>query len=227
MTTRGVELLDRLALAGDETVLDAGCGTGQVTEELLRRLPRGHVVALDGSARMLQEARARLGGARIEYVKADLERPLPVAGPFDAVVSTSTFHWVKDHDGLFAGIAARLRPGGTLLAEFGGAGNIATVLAALAELGHDGAGPWNFATPADTERRLRAAGFAEIELELVPRPATIPPADLERYLRTVVLGSHLAGLAPAAADALVRDVARRLPAPEIDYVRLNVLARRG
>src|SRR6478752_7814335 len=102
-TRWGSVVLDRLPLAGDERVLDAGCGTGRVTELLAMRLPRGHVVAVDGSAAMLGAARERLApfGDRIEYVVADLGRPLPVYGTVDAVLSTATFHWVPDHDALF------------------------------------------------------------------------------------------------------------------------------
>src|SRR4029078_7246499 len=103
----GAEVLARLPLEGDETVLDAGCGTGRVTELLLARLPRGRGVALDASSSLLahaldasasrlEQARGRLAGFgdRVTYVQADLERPLPIAAPVDAVLSTATFHWV-------------------------------------------------------------------------------------------------------------------------------------
>ena len=63
MTRWGTSVLDRLPLRGDETVLDAGCGSGRVTERLLERLPDGRVVALDGSPAMIREARARLASA--------------------------------------------------------------------------------------------------------------------------------------------------------------------
>ena len=82
MTRWGATVLDRLPLEGDERVLDAGCGSGRVTELLLERLPRGHVVALDGSAAMIDEARRRLAPAavedRVSFVVADLCEPLPV-----------------------------------------------------------------------------------------------------------------------------------------------------
>src|SRR5215471_2119301 len=88
-TRWGRAVIDRLPLAGDERVLDAGCGTGRVTELLLARLPRGAVVALDGSPSMIEEARKRLGpDPRVEYVVADLARPLPLSEPVDAVFST-------------------------------------------------------------------------------------------------------------------------------------------
>ncbi|WP_250287589.1 MULTISPECIES: class I SAM-dependent methyltransferase, partial [unclassified Frankia] len=79
----GLRTLSRLALAGGETVLDAGCGTGRDTAALLDRLPHGRVIAVDGSAAMLDRLRARLDGRtdRLEIVHADLARPLHLPGP--------------------------------------------------------------------------------------------------------------------------------------------------
>ena len=124
MTRWGAEVLERLPLEGDETVLDAGCGTGRVTELLLANLPRGRVIALDFSAAMLAEAGRRLAtsGDRVSFVQADLAQPLPIDGPVDAVLSTATFHWVMDHDALFANLAAVMRPNGWLVAQCGGFG---------------------------------------------------------------------------------------------------------
>src|SRR3954466_13045640 len=80
MARWGEAVLDRLSLNGDERVLDAGCGSGRVTERLLERLPNGSAVALDGSPSMVDEARVRLArfGDRVECVVADLARPLPI-----------------------------------------------------------------------------------------------------------------------------------------------------
>lgn len=220
MTQRGVELVDRLELRGDETVMDAGCGTGHVTARLLERC--GHVVALDGSQKMLDVARERLGDERVTYVHADLDRPLPLDGPVDAIVSTSTFHWVTDHDALFANLAAVLRPGGVLSAECGGAGNIASVMAILTELGYD-SDTWRFKGVADTVARLGAAGFADARVKLVPRPAVIPREQLHEYLRTVVLGAHVSD----HGEGVVEAVASRMAEPVLDYVRLVIDARHG
>jgi trans-aconitate 2-methyltransferase len=228
-TRWGLAVLDRLPLAGDETVLDAGCGTGRVTELLLQRLPRGRVIALDGSAAMLAEAERRLGswGDRVVYVHADLGRPLPLDAPVDAVLSTATFHWVRHHDALFSHLAAVLRPGGPLVAQCGGAGNVASVLSVLAELGESN-DVAHFATPEETVRRLRHSGFADVWAWLQPEPATfVSDGDLETFLATVVLRSHLDGLAEPERSQFVHRVAERLPERRIDYVRLNILARRG
>lgn len=226
----GRAALDRLPLAGDERVLDAGCGTGRVTELLAARLPRGHVVALDASASMIDAARQRLApfGDRIEYVVADLGQPLPLAEPVDAILSTATFHWITDHDALFANLAAVLRHGGRLVAQCGGIGNIASVRRVLAELGDGWLGLTYYASPLDTVRRLDAAGFVDIECWLTDEPTRFEPGEpFETFLRTVILGAHLERLPREAREGFVRAVAGRLPEPLLDYVRLNIVARRS
>jgi trans-aconitate 2-methyltransferase len=225
MNERGDDAVARLELCGDETVLDAGCGTGQVTATLLSRLPRGRVVALDGSRQMLDAARERFAGdARVSFVHADLGEPLPLEQLVDAIVSTSTFHWVRDHDALFRHLAAVLRPGGQLVVDCGGAGNIAAVLGILAELGH-ARYPWTYAGIEETRARLRAAGFAQADVRLVPRVSRFEPRQLERFLTSVVLRTYVTELGAEAGGALVREVAARLPEREIQWVRLEVVAR--
>jgi trans-aconitate 2-methyltransferase len=229
MTRWGTTVLERLPLTGSERVLDAGCGTGRVTELLAERLPDGEVVALDGSPAMVEAARARLArfGDRIRYVVADLGRPLPIE-PVDAILSTATFHWVPDHDALFANLGAVLRPGGRLVAQCGGEGNIASIQRVLATLGDGWTGPVRFETPDATTARLEAAGFVDVECWLSEEPTRFEPGEpLETYLRTVVLGAHLERLPAAEHDAFVHAVATGLAQPVIDYVRLNILARRA
>ncbi len=227
----GADVLDRLSLAGDETVLDAGCGSGRVTERLLERLPRGRVIALDASPSMVRTARERLAGFgdRVTFVVADLGGPLPLASEsVDAVLSTATFHWVRNHDALFAALARVIRPGGRLAAQCGGSGNIARVLAAIRDAGDDWDGPWTFATPDETRRRLEAAGFREIETWLHDEPTPIEQgAHLREFLRTAILGAHLDRRSPAEREAFVGAVAAGLPDGVIDYVRLNLVATRA
>jgi trans-aconitate 2-methyltransferase len=230
MTRWGATVLDRLPLAGDERVLDAGCGSGRVTELLAERLPHGSVVALDGSPAMVEAARERLArfGDRIEYVVADLGRPLPIEPPVDAVLSTATFHWVPDHDALFRNLAAVLRPGGRLVAQCGGAGNIASIQRVLATIGDGWLGAVHFETVLDTARRLDAAGFVDIECWLTDAPTRFEAGEpFETYLRTVVLGAHLERLPASEHDDFVRAVAAGLDEPMIDYVRLNITAGRS
>jgi trans-aconitate 2-methyltransferase len=225
-------VLDRLELDGDETVLDAGCGSGRITEQLAERLPRGRVIALDASPSMVGEARRRLErfGDRATFAVADLGRPftLPDDVRVDAILSTATFHWVPDHDALFRTLAAVLRPGGRLVAQCGGAGNIASVKAVLATIGDGWAGDPHYETPEATVERLRRAGFVDVRTWLNPEPTRFEPGEpLETFLRTVILGAHVDRLPPGERDGFVHEVASRLPEPVIDYVRLNILATRA
>ncbi|MDQ3974774.1 MAG: methyltransferase domain-containing protein [Actinomycetota bacterium] len=228
----GLAVLERLALAGDETVLDAGCGTGRVTAHLLRRLPRGRVIGVDLSADMLAQARGHLGD-RVDLRVADLTE-LVLDEPVDAVFSTATFHWIHDHDRLFARLFAALRPGGRFVAQCGGDGNVAGVLAVIDRVGARSpfapsfAGwtyPVQFAAPEATAARLAAAGFVDVDCWLQPFP--VAPAEPLEYLRTVILGPHLERLPDHLRGSFVEQVAAALPVPiTIDYLRLNIAARR-
>jgi trans-aconitate 2-methyltransferase len=229
----GAAVLERLSLGGDETVLDAGCGSGRVTERLLERLPHGRVVALDASATMLDEARRRLApaGERVAFAHADLldltAQTLGGLAPVDAVFSTATFHWIHDHDTLFANIASVLRGGGQLVAQCGGEGNIAALLDIVHRLGLERAGIWNYASPQQTERRLQAAGFEDIHVWLHDEPTPFDTADeLTEYLETVCLRQSIGAMPAPQRARFLQDVVDAMPDRVIDYVRLNINARR-
>jgi trans-aconitate 2-methyltransferase len=225
----GREVLERLQLRGDETVLDAGCGSGRVTEALLERLPQGHVIAVDGSAAMIDAAAQRLGDG-VELLVQDLDTLYLGGRRVDAVLSTATFHWISDHARLFANLRGVLRSGGRLVAQCGGSGNTAELLAATQAAGerspyaaHLGgwSGPWNFVGPEETAARLREAGFSDIRTWLVSRP---PPYDeLREWLRTNALTAHTARLPQELREPYIDAVAAELgPQPSISYIRLNI-----
>lgn len=239
----GSALLAALPLRGNETVADLGCGSGRLTALLLERLPEGIVIAVDQSANMLAEAEAHLRprfGGRVRFRQADIQ-DLTLDPPVDAIFSTATFHWLPDHAALFRHLHDSLEPGGLLLAQCGGAGNIARLLARLDPLMHsepyaahfgDWPGPWNFATEEETQKRLTDAGFMDIETSRFPAPVTFAdPARYREFLTTVVLGSHLRRLPTRelrdAFVATVTELARDDDPPwTLDYWRLNLQGRR-
>jgi trans-aconitate 2-methyltransferase len=225
------KVLERLPLRGHETVLDAGCGSGNVTQLLLDRLPDGHVVAVDSSESMVEHARQALDPERTTVLRSDLTE-LELDDPVDAAFSNAVFHWISDHGALFARLHAALRPGGPLVAQCGGEGNVARFHAAAREVA-DGEpygehlagwqGPWNFAGASETAERLERAGFTDIETWLEPYPVT--PEDPLAFVTTVCLGPHLQRLPEELRAGFAEAVVERA-GPELDYVRLNIDAKR-
>ncbi|HVG74681.1 MAG TPA: methyltransferase domain-containing protein [Thermoleophilaceae bacterium] len=225
------KVLERLPLAGDEIVLDAGCGSGNVTQLLLDRLPRGHVVAVDSSESMVEHARQALDPDRTIVFQADLAE-LELDEPVDAAFSNAVFHWIPDHDALFGRLHAALTPGGPLVAQCGGEGNVARLHAAGREVAArepyaehlaGWTGPWNFAGAEVTAERLERAGFVEIDTWLEPYPIT--PENPLAFMTTVCLGPHLQRL-PEELRAGFAEAVCDLAGPELDYVRLNVDAKK-
>ena len=226
----GMEVLERLKLRGDEVVVDAGCGSGRVTEELVERLPDGRVIAVDGSEAMIEKAKERLG-ERADYLVSDLVE-LELPEPVDLVFSTATFHWIQDHDRLFRRLRGVLKPGGRLVAQCGGKGNVARHAEAIAAVAAgpeyaehltEAKGLWNFASPEETEPRLAAAGFGVGDCWLQPKP--VQPSRPLEFITTVTLGPLLDQLPEEKrrpfAEAVLEQEAQPLV---LDYVRLNIEA---
>ena len=228
------QVLERLPLQGDEVVLDAGCGSGGVTQMLLERLPRGRVVGVDGSQAMVDEARSNLEqwGDRVELSVGDL-LGLRLDQTVDAVFSNATFHWIPDHPTLFRRLRETLKPGGRLVAQCGGEGNVAEFAAAIEEASalpefapaFEGfSTPYNFAGPEVTEERLRDAGFEQVRCWLEER--RVEPDEPRAFAAAAGLASHLERLSEEQRDPFVDAVMERLDKPIVyRYVRLNIDAR--
>lgn len=226
----GMEVLERLELRGDEAVVDAGAGSGRVTEELIERLPNGRLIAVDGSEAMVEKAKERLGD-RAEYLVSDLVE-LELPEPVDLVFSTATFHWIGDHDRLFRRLRGVLKPGGRLVAQCGGEGNVAAhglaIRAVAAEPEYaphlTQARPWNFASPEETEARLGSSGFSDVRCWLQPKP--VQPARPLEFISTATLGPILDQLPEEKRQPFAEAVLEASEQPLVlDYVRLNIEAR--
>jgi len=233
--------LKRRALKGSESAIDAGCGTGRVTELLLRHVPDGSVLAVDGSRAMVEATAGRFAGdPRVRVEHRDLLR-LEVEEPVDLIFSTATFHWIKDHERLFDRLARALKPGGRLVAQCGGVGNISRATSATEELMGEERFQERFEGWEDTKEyadaettrvRLENAGFEDVETWLHEEPTRFDSVDkLTRFLKTVVLGQHLQRLPEEDREPFAAAVATKISAvedpPVLDYVRLNILATRS
>jgi trans-aconitate 2-methyltransferase len=223
-------VLDRLGLEGGETVLDAGCGSGRTTALLIERVPEGRVIAVDGSHSMVAGVKEVLRPQDRALV-ADLSE-LELDEEVDAIFSAAVFHWIPDHEALFARLRAVLRSGGRLAAQCGGEGNVDAFRIAGQEIAHrepyaeylgDTDELWNYAAPDVTEARLRAAGFTDVRCWLEPWP--VNPPEPETFARTVCLGAHVERLPEELRDQFVAEVLATQPEPlRLEYVRLNIEA---
>jgi len=238
----GKKVLSRLHLRGDEMVLDAGCGTGRLTADLLEVLPHGHVVGVDLSQNMLGAAREHLAaqfGSRVTLVAADLSH-LPFEHAFDGIVSTAAFHWVLDHDYLFSGLRRALVPGGWLEAQCGGGPNVvilrnrANALAATPKYApffvnfHE---PWLYQDAEGAAQTLRRAGFVEVATSTEPAPTVLrDAAHYSEFVRNIILRRHLENI-PSEEDraafiaTLTEQAAADDPPFLLDYWRLNLRGR--
>lgn len=224
-----VEQLERLPLAGGEVVLDAGCGSGRVTAELAKRVPRGRVYAVDVAPSMVEHARRALGDRATVLCQDLIELDLPE--PVDAVFSNATFHWIPDHDALFAALRRAMKPGARLVAQCGGRGNIDAFRRLADEVASeqrfapffaDWQRPWNYAAAEDTETRLLNAGFAEVSCWLEPK--SVSPGDPRAFITTVCLVRHLDPLPEKLRAPFVELVLERSRQPFVlEYVRLNMV----
>jgi len=226
------EQLERLRLRGDEVVLDAGCGSGRVTALLAELVPRGRVYGVDAAPSMAEHAGTALGDRAIVLCQDLVELDLPE--PVDAIFSNATFHWIHDHAALFAALHRTLKPGGQLVAQCGGRGNIdafrtlADAIAGEEPFAPHFAGwqrPWNYATDTETRERLERAGFVDVRTWLEPKSVT--PEDARSFIQTVCLVRHLDPLPDELRGPFVERVLARAGDPLVlDYVRLNMTARR-
>ena len=237
-------MLSRLTLRGDELLLDAGCGTGRLTAELLQALPRGRVVGLDISQNMLRSAREYLQpqfGEQAPVVAADF-LDLPFENAFDGIVSTAAFHWVLDHDRLFQNLYRALRSGGWLQAQCGGGANLARLRERMGALAlspkyasflANFPSPWLYQDAEGAAETLHRAGFVDVQTGLEAAPTVLE--DRQHYMefvKTVIVRVHLERIPEAdLRRQYVSDLADQAAADDppymLDYWRLNLSARKA
>jgi len=226
------EQLQRLPLDGDEVVLDAGCGSGKITLKLAELVPDGRVYAVDAAPSMVQHTRQALGDRAAVFCQDLVALELPE--PVDVVFSNATFHWIGDHDALFAALWRNMKPGARLVAQCGGQGNIdrlrklADAIAVeprWAPYFEGWTGVWNYAGAEETAERLKHAGFGDIHTWLEERPTKL--TDGRTFVSSVCLVRHLDRIPAERRDAFVDELLSRYGEPVVlDYVRLNMTATR-
>jgi trans-aconitate 2-methyltransferase len=237
------QVIDDLELQGDETVLDAGCGSGSVTFDLLERLPSGKIYAVDVSPEMI----AHLDGAVREK---GLSNVFPICASLtqftlpeqvDVVFSNAVFHWIANDGELFGSLSRNTRAGGRLRAQCGGAGNIARVMEAARAVAvrvpyrahiTESVDSRKYRTPAQATETMERNGWREVRASLFESPEQFADGDAAaEYLRTIILQQQVAMLPPELGDEFLRDVIAEVESRHgapftVDYVRLDLWARR-
>jgi trans-aconitate methyltransferase len=222
--------------------MDAGCGTGRLTAQLLQSLPQGRVVGVDLSQNMLATAQDFLSpdfASKFLPVAADLQ-DLPFERVFDGIFSTAAFHWVLDHDRLFRSLFRALRPGGWLQAQCGGGPNLARLRRRVDELARTTkyeryfAGfrePWTFNDAETAAAIMRRAGIIEVDTSLESALTILEGAlQYSEFLGSIILHQHLRRIPDdesrtAFVATLTSQAAADDPPFSLDYWRLNLSAK--
>ena len=232
----GKNVLARRAWKGNEIVLDAGCGSGGLTEIIAGKVPQGKVYAVDKDPDMAKHTREKLAGrGNVQVIQADLaEVKLPEK--VDVVFSNAVLHWVQDHGKAFANFYFLLKKGGELAAQCGGQGNLEKSIAILDRIAAGKpfathfAGwqkPWNFAGPQETETRLHKAGFAKASSYLSSAPAVFDSrGQFSSFVKTVVVWPYLSRLQSGLQERFLEECLNECKEWVLDNVRLNISAQK-
>ena len=215
-------ILARLDIPPGGSVLDVGCGTGNLTFRLPRRDSLGRVVGVDLSEGVLNVARRhalRAGLGNFQFLKANASRlPLPDA-EFDVVVSNMVLHLVEDFRGALAEMVRVLKGGAVAVLQFQGGGDIAPEMMGLlaeawSEVLPDLPPPrlFNRIDSADVEEHLRHLGIETFEIARRRITMKIPPSKLDGWLYGFVLvsGFWRCGISQEAAGRIEELLAERV-----------------
>jgi trans-aconitate 2-methyltransferase len=237
----GLAVIEGLPLNGDETVLDAGCGSGRVTAHLLEKVPNGYLFGVDKSQAMIDQASAKLSACadRSQFICSDLCE-VTLSKKVDVVFSNAVFHWVPDHQRLFDHLGSLMRSGGTFRTQCGGKGNLAeakriadTVRELLEYRSYFRTWeyPTNYAGAEETADRMIAAGFTRVYTDLTEAPTDFDSRDsFTAFVQNVVLLPYLSRLPDeetkqAFLTKYVDEIAKAFSGRYwLDYVRLNIRA---
>ncbi|MDQ3903677.1 MAG: methyltransferase domain-containing protein, partial [Thermoproteota archaeon] len=237
----GRKLLERRRWKGDEIVMDAGAGSGNLTKILADKVPQGHVYAVDADPKMVQQAKSNLIDYKnVEVIHSTMENTdLPTK--VDVIFSNAALHWVLDQEGLFLHLPQLLKPNGELLVEYGGHGNLDRAISVIFKVMHseqfkeyftNWKQSWYFPKPEETERLLHRAGFRDIETSSFSQSTSFPDRQsFANFVRTVIMKPFLGYLPDPIKkeqflDAFLKEVEWSGGRWSLDYMRLGILARK-
>ncbi len=224
--THGADLVDLLRPKAGETILDLGCGTGQLAHKIAES--GAFVTGLDSAPAMV--AQARMNYPALRFLLAD-GAAFTLPAPVDAVFSNAALHWITRPAAAIECIRRALKPGGRFIAEFGGRGNIAAIVdAVLAEV-PDALNPWYYPSLGEYATLLESHGFRVAEAYHFDRPTALEGERGMHDWLAMFGGPMLAGVEPAGRGRVTDRIVERLRPGMFrngiwyaDYVRLRVRA---
>jgi trans-aconitate methyltransferase len=210
------ELLTQIDLRPNDAVLDVGCGDGRITVTIASSVADGRVVGVDVSAEMIAHARTQHRHLNnLRFVQANATA-LPFESEFSVVFSNAALHWVQDQRAAVRGIARALRPGGRFIAQCGGQGNVAAVIAIFERVAASlrwravcspGEIPYRFHAPDSYQAWLKEAGLEVEECRLIPKDMVHESSDaFLGWLRTA-WHPYTAGVPLELRDSFLEETA--------------------
>ncbi|MFL6512774.1 MAG: class I SAM-dependent methyltransferase [Nitrososphaera sp.] len=203
----GSKLLDKRRWIGNEIVMDAGAGSGNLTKILADKVPRGHVYAVDSDSNMVQQTKSNLSSCRNEEVIYSSMDKVSLATEVDVIFSNSALHWILNQEGVFLHFRQLLKPNGELLIDYGGHGTLERPLSVIFKIMQseqfkehfaNWKQSWYFPKLDETERLLQKVGFKEIQVNLSSRIASFPDRQsFATFVITVIMQPFLGYLPDA------------------------------
>ncbi len=237
----GRKLLEKRRWVGNEIVIDAGAGSGNLTKILADKVPNGKVYAVDADSNMVQEAKSNLSGCRNVQVMQSSMNKVNLPTELDIIFSNAALHWVLDQEGVFLHFWKLLKPNGELLIDYGGQGNLERPLSVIFKIMQseqfkesfaNWKQSWYFPKPDETERLLQKVGFKEIQVDLSSQIISFSDRQsFATFVRTVIMKPFLGYLPDANRkeqfiDAFLNMFEGQGWPWSLEFMRLTISARK-
>ena len=237
----GRKLLEKRRWVGNEIVMDAGAGSGNLTKILADKVPQGHVYAVDADSNMVQEAKSNLSSCRnVQVMQSSMDKVNLPTEP-DVIFSNAALHWVLDQEGVFLHFWKLLKPNGELLIDYGGHGNLERPLSVIFKIMQseqfkehfaNWKQSWYFPKPDETERFLQKVGFKEIQVDLSSQIISFSHRQsFATFVRTVIMKPFLGYLPDTNRkeqfiDAFLKEFEGHGWPWSLEFMRLTISARK-
>jgi trans-aconitate 2-methyltransferase len=237
----GRKLIEQRMWIGNEIVMDAGAGSGNLTKFLVDKVPHGQIYAIDADPNMVEQAKSNLSAYRnVRVIHSSMEH-VNLPTKVDVIFSNAALHWVLDQEGVFSHFWRLLKPNGELLIEYGGHGNVERAVRVISKLMEfsqfkehfvNWKQSWYFPKADEIERLLENAKFRDIQINLSKRTTSFSDRDeFAIFVKTVIMKPFLVYLSDSAKkeqflDAFLKEIELSGWKWSLDYVRLGVFARK-